>query len=277
MTSTPILFDDFRGTSAPKPEIGALKLVRVDAPGARLDAAYDLLTRVFDLAVIDTKETYVNLLSPDRLCLDGFSAICVAAYFEHDRHELLAGFLSSNLMWIDRSTGFVQLAIGNIATSPALRDIGLRGVGNALWHAAIAFGESEATTQQGVLAYSVAEAEPESLGFWKKLGYLYPHGVDYWQPPLEFRENGEKVRDEVKETLLIRPLTGQSHDSVDAHVLRQMILAIYRNWCIETNRPRLSKVALDNAERYVMKKVFTEVNKTIPQNGKIRLVDFMRV
>ena len=101
MAAKPILFDDFGGAREFTPDIRALEVVRVAEPGPRLDAAYELFARVFDPAVLDSKETYVELLSPGGLRLDGFPVICIAAYFEHEDHELLAGFLSSNLMWID--------------------------------------------------------------------------------------------------------------------------------------------------------------------------------
>ena len=192
-----------------------------------MDASYELLARVFDPAVVDSKETYVDLLSPGGLCLDGFPVICVAAYFDYEGYELLAGFLSSNLMWIDPAAELLQLAIGNIATSPRLRKMGIRGVGTAVWNEAIEVASVTARSCSAELAYSIAEAEADSLGFWRKLGYLWPNGLKYLQPPLAFDAAGKPIHVEVPETFLVCPLGNRRHDNIETGVLQQMILARY--------------------------------------------------
>jgi hypothetical protein len=266
------LIDDCLSANDLPLSVRELKLLRLETPGPMLDAGYELLTRAFDPAVVDSKDTYEELLSKDGLRLDGFPLICMAAYFARGRDRLLAGHLAGNLMWIDREKRLLQLAIGNIATSPALLQRNVRGVGTALWQAAIATAKEEAIKPSGRLAYSVAEAEADSLGFWRKRGYLQPAGVCYLQPPLEFDEHGERIHDEVPETFLIRPLGNSNVQSIDAGTLRQMVLAIYRNWCLETNRGTLSPAALKTAEAYVMKRVFPKVDTTIAKTGEIPLL-----
>jgi hypothetical protein len=266
-----VLFDDLENDLCFAPGTCQLKVIRIEELGPRLDAAYDLLARVFDPAVLDSKETYVELLSPGGLRLDGFPVICVAAYFEHAGRELMAGFLSSNLMWIDREKKLLQLAIGNVATSLRLKEMGFRGVGTALLKAAIDIAGVISSASCAELAYSVAEAEAESLGFWRKFGYLWPKGLQYLQPPLEFDADGKPLHSEVPETFMIYPVGKRSRSVIETPFLRQMILAIYRNWCIEPNRRRLSLKSLASAEEYVMGKVFPRVDRCLHQSPVLPL------
>jgi hypothetical protein len=259
---TSILFDDYTGLPF-EPTTESLKVSRLAEPGSRLDVAYELFRRVFDPAVLDSKSTYVEMLSANAHTLDGFRAICTIASFQAGQSEVIVGMLSSNLMWIDEEAGILQLAIGNVATSPRVKESGFRGVGTALWQQAIDIAHIAASNCQSELAYSVSEAEAESLGFWRKLGYLQPAGLQYLQPPLEFDVAGNPLHEEVPETFLVCPLENRSRQTIDAHLVRQMVLAIYRNWCIETNRRRLSPAALNVAESYVMDRVFPRVDRTI--------------
>jgi hypothetical protein len=268
-----VLFDDIPHHLAFTPDIGALKIARIEGPGRRLDAAYELLARVFDPAVLDSKDTYVDLLSPGGLQLDGFPIICVAAYFEHGGQELIVGVSASNLMWIDRSAGMLQLAIGNIATSPQLHAMKFRGIGTALLERSIEVANSLANRHSADLAYSVAEAEANSRRFWRKSDYFFVEGLQYLQPPLEFDSSGNPIHDAVPETFMVRPLSAHSREYIRVEVIRQMIVAIYRNWCIETNRHRLSHIALQKAETFVLQEVFNRVSGTLPVCGTARLTE----
>src|SRR4029079_11028980 len=109
-------------------------------------------------------------------------------------------------------------------------------------------------TQRSV-HYSTSEAEPESLQFWAKMGYRWPEGVNYLQPPLEFDDDGNPVYEEVSETLLIYPLKADSA-SIDVSDLRDIIKTIYWNWGIRPSLRKLNADALASATRYVMEKVF---------------------
>jgi hypothetical protein len=157
------------------------------------------------------------------------------------------------------------LAVGNIVTSPYMRKLGVRGIGTALSDAAARIAAEKCKERGGKLIYSVAEAEPESLGFWRKRGFLWPQGVQYLQPSLEFDEAGSPVHKEMPETLLLAP-------TVEPEVLRDVIRTIYENWCLSAHRSTLPSEAMRRAESYVMEQVFDEVNKTIP-NESIPLVD----
>jgi hypothetical protein len=166
----------------------------------------------------------------------------------------------------------LQLAIGNVASSPALRQRKFKGVGTSVLNFAVECGQVAAASKAGELAYIVAEAESESLGFWRKLGFLWPEAVRYLQPPLEFDDRGIAILREVPETLLVRPLNAQRSDIIECDVVRKIVRSIYRNWCIETNRRKLLPHALAAAERYVWEHVFSQTNATIPQAGFVRLM-----
>jgi hypothetical protein len=266
-----ILFDDYVQREKSNPELGTLSLVRLREANGMLDVCYELFRRVFNPAVLDSKSTYLDLLSPDGLRLDGFAPICVAAYFQLGGVKVVVGFLASNVMWIDQEQKLLQLAIGNVASSPALRQTGFKGVGTSVLNFAVECGQGEAAMKTGELAYMVAEAESESLGFWRNLGFLWPDGVRYMQPPLEFDDRGVANLKEVPETLLVRPLNSRKSDLIECDIVRKIVLSIYRNWCIETNRRKLSPPALAAAESYVLEHVFSQTNATIPKAGFVRL------
>jgi len=212
-------------------------------------------------------------LSPRGLSLDGFPIICVAALFEQPGREVVVGFLSSNLMWIDTQKKLLHLAIGNVATSPRLKEIGIRGVGTRLVKSAIEIASSTAKSCAAELACSVAEAERDSLGFWRKFGYRWPSGLNYLQPPLEFKEDGTPVHEEVPETFMVLPLGNQNRETIKSDLLQKMIRAIYRNWCIEPNRRKLSNDALKAAEAYVMDRVYPRVAQSIANRDELNLIN----
>jgi hypothetical protein len=265
MTSAPVVFDDFPNAAERIPDLTALKVKRVDRPGSRLDAAYDLLARVFDPNVLDAKDTYVELLSPDGLKLDGFPLICLAACFEIEGQEVLAGAISANLMWVDQGK-VLQLVIGNIAKSPLLKKKQFRGVGTSLLNAVIYLADGIADAHTAELAYVVAEAESGSLGFWQNSDFLWPAGLEYLQPPLEFDADGKRLHDEVRETFLVRPLGRRSRIAIETTLLQSMIHAIYRNWCLDSNSRKLSWKALQSAEAYIMKQVYPRVLSSIEKD-----------
>lgn len=256
-----ILFDEYQLPF--DPAATGLEVSRLSEIGPRLDVAYGLLRQVFDEVIVEPKRTYLEMLVPDGLAPDGFRALCTVAAFPAGDAELIAGFLSANLMGIDRSRKSALLAIGNIATSPALRRQGFKGVGTALCRAAVEFAQREVADRQSELAYLACDAEVASIEFWRKLDYLQPLGLQYLQPPLEFDADGRPIHPEVPETLLVCPQGKRSRQSIDAMLLRDMIRAMYRNWSLETNRSRLSTSAFRAAESYVMERVFPRVAETI--------------
>jgi hypothetical protein len=244
---------------------------RVDAPGELLDASYELLTRVFDPAVIDRKETYVEALTNPPGDLRDFPPIHLAALLSDGAVTRLAGFISSNLMKVGSPPERLLLAIGNIATSPRLKAAGFRGVGSTLWKAAVRGAQDEAEKLGKRVDFSAAEAEPASLPFWAKLGYRWPEGVKYFQPPLEFDDAGRPIYPEVPETLLIHTLEAAA-ESIDVGELCAVIRAIYWNWGIRPSKRKLTPEALAAATEYVMGKVFTRTRASLPETGAVRLV-----
>lgn len=105
-----------------------------------------------------------------------------------------------------------------------------------------------------------------------KLGYRWPEGVKYFQPPLEFDDRGDPVYEEVPETLVLHPLNSKAN-SIDARELRDIVRSIYWNWCIRPSEGKLGDAAMTRATQYVMQRVFARTAATIAEHGSIRLVD----
>ena len=266
------VLDDSADIDITRLEISRMVVQRVDAVGELLDSCHKLLMQVFDPAVVDAKEVYIDAVTDHSGTFRDFSPVFLAAVIQEGEDEFVAGFISSDVMLVGASATKTQLAVGNIATSPRLKDLGFRGVGSTLWRAALRTAEQEVGKSQKRLDYSTSEAESASLPFWAKLGYRCPEGVKYFQPPLEFKDNGDPVYDEVPESLLIHPLENAS-DSIDVADLRDLVKSIYWNWCIRPSLRKLNSDALAVATRYVMEKVFERTIRSFPSSGKVRLVD----
>jgi hypothetical protein len=248
--------------------IADLKIEPVVQRGPLLDVSYNLLERVFDPSVIDPIEFYYEELAGQ----EGADSVPIflAAYFQDGADKLVAGFNSSTLMRLQRHPDVFMLAVGNVATSPRLKEAGFRGVGTTLLNAAVEMTAAKAQELGGRLRFSITEAEPASLGFWRKRGFRWPKGIRYLQPPLDFHDDGSPVYPEVAETLLVAPC--DEMQSIDPAVLRDAITTIYENWSLKLHRATLAPEAMRKAEAYVMTNVFGQVDATIAHES-IPLVD----
>lgn len=266
------LTDDSAPVDVRRLAINDMVVQRLDSVGPLLDVSHDLLLRVFDPAVVDRKEVYIAALTEDLGRRRDFRPIFVTGIFRDTPNDLLAGFVSAELMWVGNPPAKLQLVVGNIATAPSLRAAGFRGVGSTLWRAVLRYAHEEARKINRGVDYSTAEAESASLLFWAKLGYRWPEGVKYFQPPLEFDDRGDPVYEEVPETLLLHLLNGKAN-AIDAQELRDIVHSIYWNWCVRPSESKLGDAAMTRATQYVMQRVFTRTAATIAEHGSIRLVD----
>jgi ribosomal protein S18 acetylase RimI-like enzyme len=240
--------------------------------GELLDAAYDLLLREFKPSVVDSKEVYIDAVTDQTNAFRDFPPIFFAAILPDGENEWLAGFLSSDLMLFGKSNEKVHLSIGNITTSPQLRKLRFRGVGTTLWQASLRAAEQHAQRAAKRLICATSEAEPKSLQFWAKIGFRWPEGVKYFQPPLEFDDEGNPRRREVPETFLLHPL-GSPEGVIDSTELQEIIRDIYWNWGLRPSVNKLSAAAMSRAKEYVMGRVLSKTLKSLPDHGAIPLVD----
>jgi hypothetical protein len=266
------LLDDVDGQVLGDLRIEELVVRRVAAVGELLDVSHDLLLRVFETSVVDPKQVYIDAVADRTGAFRDFPPLFFAGLFADGQDEWLGGFISSDLMLIGASGDKVQLSIGNIVTSPRLRELGFRGLGTTLWKAALNEAQKEADRAVKRLAYSTAEAEPASLPFWSKLGYRWPQGVKYFQPPLEFDDEGNPEHDEVPETLLIHPL-GSAASAIEVSELRAIIESLYWNWGIRPSLHTLSSAAMARAKECVMGRVLQRTFESLPESGCIPLLE----
>ena len=248
-----------------------------------LRVAYDMLLTEFDSSVLDPYERYVDWLALNQREKHPFPYLMMVAYVRDEATAHIVGVISGNVMRIsdsitsdtastDQSCFF---AIGHQITSALLRKAGIKGVGTKLWQAAHEIARSWAHNLGGALRYSVGEAENDSLGFLTKMGCLWPQGVTYWQPPLEFDEQGMFIHPEVPEILVFRPMEGVAADTISRSLLCEIIATIYLNWSLNKYRDKLSADAMQRAEQYVMGDLFGRVRRRMPDNDPIRLVPIL--
>ncbi len=232
-------------------------------PGQMLNCGYALFERIFDPAVLDPMNVYAGRMSEKAAAARDFLPCFMIAYIDRGDHRLVAGFLSADVMWLSEPADGAILAIGNIGTSPELKNRGMRGVGSKLLGESIAMARREVAADGRRLLCVATEAEPASLGFWKKQGFLRPEGCNYLQPPLEWDDAGNPVYEEVPETLLLAPVD-MPKAWAEPSTVKGIILAIYDNWCLRVWRDTLPAASLHRAEEYVMGRVLGKVMSTMP-------------
>lgn len=230
--------------SEPQVEAFALRSVEeveyrlIVAPDEWLDASYQLLSSEFDAEVLDPYERYVEWLELNRQKKHHFPFLMVAAYLRDGVKATVVGVISGNIMRIEEYAGanpndfapIFMYAIGHQVTSKILRGRALRGLGTNLWKAAMKHAKDWITELGGKYAYSMLESEPESVGFWHKMGYRWTQDVPYWQPPLEFYPNGDFIHAEVPETLMLCPLDEMNKEAISKTLLKNIIATVFLNW-----------------------------------------------
>jgi deoxyhypusine synthase len=260
--------------------IPRLEFRRIEEPGEWLEAAYAVLHARVDQNVLDPCARYAEWLNMSREGRHPFPCVLVAAFLREGQRAYILGVVSGNIM---RTEAYVTprpegapaeefFALRHQVTVPLLERRGVKGAETRLWEAAVEACRAEIRRRGGSFAYSLLEAEGDSLGFWTKRGYRWPQGVRYWQPPLEFDADGSCVRPEVPEVLLVKPMSRESATTIDRDVLLNMIATVYLNWSLDKHRKVLSAAAMERAETYVMKSLFGRVAGKMPPRQSIDLL-----
>jgi hypothetical protein len=156
-------------------------------------------------------------------------------------------------------------ALGNIVTRERFR--GGQGHGAALVQAFEQETARLAESRREKLEIYLLESQVDSQGFWYKQGFRWPRNTKYAQPPLEFDPaTGERLHDEVPETLMVKLPGKPDATSVDAGLLTDAVRTMYLGWCLEDAR-QFPPAAARRAEEYVMGKVLGEFRASLPPRG----------
>ena len=266
--------------SLPASAADTLSFTRIETPGPSLQACYELLQEEFGEDVLDPISRYEDWLELNERGEHAFPYLLTAAYVQHEGRSVLVGVVSGNVMPIQQSRSNAAesasrpcvFAIGHQLTAPAIRSAGIKGFGKRLWQFSMDQAHALADVAGGTLVYSFLEAEVPSVGYWDHLGYRWPQSVAYWQPPLEFDENGDYRHAEVPEIPLLKPLADPAETHIDRDLLYDIIRTIYVNWSLDKYRDRLSAEAFERAEQYVLGSLLGRVDARMPQEPRIKLV-----
>src|SRR5579862_4976264 len=266
--------------SLPPDLINRLEFRVIADPGEWLNKAYKLLAEQFEPDVLDPLDRYVGWLELNKAKKNKFPYLLVAAYCNVQGSTVLLGVISGNIMKVEEYVGpntpdgkdLYIFAIGHQVTELALRKIGVKGIGTRLWKAAAEEANARIKNLSGRFCYSVLEAEDESIGFWSKLGHLWPEDVRYWQPPLEFDDSGQYKYPEVPEHLMLGPMEPAFEKAIPKKFLQNIIATMYMNWSLDKYRTTLSPEAMRKAEGYVMGTLFVKVCADMPDIDPIPLV-----
>jgi len=263
---------------------GSLQVKTVTEPDAWLDATYGLLRRHFADDVVEPKERFVKWLDQNRRGVHPFPFVLLAAYLAQGGRARVIGALAGNLMRLVESRpesakpapATYFFAVGNQLTDPLAKRAGIKGVGTRLWRRSITEARSITRKLGGHLDYSFLEAETDSLGFWERMGYRWPRGVTYWQPPLEFDARGKFLHPEVPEIAMFKPLGSSPRRTIGKQLVHDVIATIFLNWALHPYRATLSPAAMKRAEGYVMGTLMGRVDSLMPPTPRISLVPFPR-
>ncbi len=242
-----------------------------------LDAGYDLLKTEFHPDTLDPYESYAEWTELNNSSENNFPYLMLVAYVYAGGKHLVLGAISGNVMRVlpvyQRESARGELpciyAIGHQITAGVVREFGLKGIGTKLWRASLVGAEKLIAEMGGTLICSFLEAEDDSVGYWSHLGYRWPRGVKYWQPPLAFDEKGQKALPEVPEILMLRGPSEAPIKTIDADLLRDIVHAVYQNWSLERCRLTLSEEAYQTARSFVIGWLFERVSESIPARGSV--------
>jgi hypothetical protein len=260
--------------------IGQLEYQLVTKPNDWLEVAYDVLRHSFDETTLDPLDRYVEWLQLMSRGEHPFPFLLIVAYIRYGVQANVVGVISGNIMKIvqydgsDEQSGndWYIYAIGHQVTEPAAKQIPMRGIGTRLSTVAVETASQWIKDRKGKFLCSVLEAEPDSIGFWTKVGYRWPEAVRYWQPPLQFHPDGQYIFPEVPTILLLKPIEAQNHDAIRTVQLKNIIATIFLNWSLHKYRKVLSSNAMHRAETYVMGQLYKRIVNTIPEGEHLNLV-----
>lgn len=256
---------------------------RISRPDEWFEIAYQLLAECFDSNLLDPYDRYVEWLKAGEK--HSFPLLMIVSYYVKGDQAVITGVVSGNIMEIREVTGaksektesrFIY-ALGHQATSPVLLSQGFKGCGTRLLDTAIREVRETISQLGGTFCYSVVEAERRAIDFYSKLGYRWPQGVSYFQPPIHFHKDGSPVSPEVPEIIMLRAENPDLPTTViEKTCLEDIIYTIYLNWSLDKPGQLACAEAYSRANEYVMGKVFGKVRDSIPDVQSVDLVE-MRV
>jgi ribosomal protein S18 acetylase RimI-like enzyme len=261
--------------------------IRVWQVDDRFEQCYELLRRMFAEDERDPRDRFIAMVNGLRNPANLAPIILMGRYwkvvgpqiytpegalkqFTFDPlalSEHIVGVVSANYMSLDPvgREGQGIGAIGHLAT----REHFQRGYGHG--SALLESFEDElnaiAKSQQARVTLIALEAQEDSQAFWYKRGYRWASGTKYAQPPLDFDPvTGERIYDEVPETLMVKIPGQPDATTVDARLLADAVRVMYQNWSL-AKVIGFPPAAIQRATDYVIGKVFAEFEASLPSDG----------
>ncbi|WP_442485459.1 GNAT family N-acetyltransferase [Aeoliella sp. SH292] len=250
-------------------DFGQARVVFIESPGELFDACYELFERVFEPEVLDSKQTYLDRFEQQAKRASQSSPCLVAALVEAEGKVLVAGISSAHVLALPSAYSASIVAIANVAISKACRG---KGIGALLLHATRERAKQLCAEQQRVLDCIVLESEVRSLRFWRKMGFRWPKGMFYYQPPLKWNHDGSPVHKEVRETFLIARTEVPAATHIETTKLLDIVGTLYENWSLRDIRGALSPEAVSLAEDYLRTRVSAPVVASL-MTEQVELVD----
>lgn len=157
--------------------------------------------------------------------------------------------------------------IGQMATRPALRG---QGHASALIQLFEAHARTMAQQHGHTLKLMVLEAERAARQFWARMGYRYPQGARYYQPPLAYDlETGEPTMKAMPEMIMVKFMNGPMPDTIDKALLIEVVRTLYQRWYTPEGT---SEAVSRKIENYLFGTLFADFLSSLPDTDTISLI-----
>lgn len=256
---------------------GGLRVSSVDDE-AWLHAAHELLRGTFAPDVLGPADGFATPSGSGEDSERAWRRIVMVAWWPDHERALLAGVVSGSLIHLRLPIGTAAaeryvFAVGHQATDTRVLAGGIRGVGTLLWRAASAEAAQRAAERRATLEWSFLESERRALAFWASVGYRWPEGLTYWQPPLAFERDGSPLGDEVPEVPLLLAYGSPPPDEIPSTVMCAIVESVLREWYVEPQQRTHSTEAMARIESLIVDRLLARVCASMEGRESLRLVD----
>lgn len=249
---------------------------------------HQLMSQSLDADVVDPIESFADRFeaTPDPndlavLMWGRFWMISGAQHYDHDGRLLRFDYnplTASRHIAAMINTDYIPFplpddpnaamgGIGQMATR-----LGLRGQGHANNLVQVFEEQVKAIARQRgqTLKLLVLEAERAARQFWARMGYRYPQGARYMQPPLSYSpDTGEPVKRAMPEMIMVKFVDGEIPDTIDKALLIEVVRTLYQRWYMPEG---LSEAASAKVDSHLFGTLFADFLSSLPDADQIPLI-----
>jgi hypothetical protein len=240
---------------------GVFVNLSIEDVNADLDQTYELLSSTFDETVLGPKEGYVAGIRARRQQAGPHTSALLSRFWQvlglHDydrdgrlrvfrfdplastRH--IASVIGGSYFTVSDRPGEGFAGIGHLATVPGRRRGGhARAITDEFERRMHSLAAHRGERLQAI----ILESERMSRPYWYRMGYRWPRGSVYFQPPMDFdHETGEALLPAVPECLMLKVTNGDSA-TIRRDLLLDIVRALYDRWYLPRSASPAAQAAI---------------------------------